>query len=264
VQGCIFDIKRFAIHDGPGIRITIFLKGCSLDCWWCHNPEGIRSEQEILTKEITIDGKIIEDQVEVGKWYTVEDLMVEIEKERIFMDESGGGVTFSGGEPLLQYDFLKKSLKACRKGGIHTCLDTSGDVNKDKMKEISSLTDLILYDLKLINDMEHREYTGKSNKLILDNLELLYKQGTELVIRIPIIPGINNDHRHLDEFIDHLSKMEKLKRIDLLPYHRFAANKYKQFKYANRMNGVEDLSSDEVSQIATHFENKGFDVKIGG
>ena len=174
LKGKIFDIKRFAIHDGPGIRTTVFMHGCPLNCWWCHNPESIRkisrnnSDSESNDKFDSACGSV-QDPL-LTEW-TVEKLFGEIQKDKIFFEESGGGVTLSGGEPMLQYEFLQSFLEECRNQDIHTVVDTSGYVPYQYFASINDYVDLYLYDLKIIDEEEHKKFTGVSNKLIIDNLK---------------------------------------------------------------------------------------------
>ena len=264
MKGLIFDIKRFAIHDGPGIRTTVFLKGCPLDCWWCHNPEGIKQEIETITKKITLDDTVIETTEDVGKWITVDEMMTELEKERIFMEQSGGGVTFSGGEPLQQHKFLISALTRCKADGFHTCIDTSGHVSSKVIEEVGSMADLVLFDLKMMDEQEHKKFTGMTNEVILKNLDILYQLPVELIIRIPLIPGVNSDPGHLSQILKHLEGMPEIKRVDLLPYHYFAGNKYRQLNKPDRMNGTAKPDDEQVEEIKQMFTEAGFHVSIGG
>ena len=189
MQGIIFDIKHYAIHDGPGIRTTVFLKGCPLGCWWCHNPESRSGDIFQYKKQEKIEGRIVEQIETIGKNYTVPEVMKEIEKDIVFFEESGGGVTFSGGEPFKQTEFLKELLKCCKKQEIHTCVDTTGYVKTDQLEKAALFTDLFLFDLKHFDDKMHIKYTGVSNKQILENLQLLDEMGKSVQIRYPLIPG---------------------------------------------------------------------------
>lgn len=264
MKACIFDIKRFAVHDGPGIRVTVFFKGCTMACWWCHNPEGINPDIEDYTKETNLDGKVICETVKAGEWIGLEDLMKEIEKERIFMDESGGGVTFSGGEPFFQPEFLVAALKECKSRSIHTCIDTSGNTTEQWIRQAASSTDLFLYDLKLMDEEEHKKYTGVSNKQILMNLKTLVRLGANINIRIPFIPGINDQSSQISDIIGYLSELKGIKNVDLLPYHYFARNKYKRFKRNDRLNGIPKPTELQLEELTTQFEEAGFNVRIGG
>jgi pyruvate formate lyase activating enzyme len=264
VKACIFDIKRFAIHDGPGIRVTVFFKGCTMACWWCHNPEGINPEVEDYTKETTLDGKVICETVKAGEWIAIEDLMKEIEKERIFMDESGGGVTFSGGEPFFQPEFLLAALRECNERSIHTCVDTSGFTSEQWIRQAASLTGLFLYDLKLIDEKEHKKYTGVSNKQILRNLKILVELKRNINIRIPLIPGINDQPTQINNMIGYLIKLNGITNVDLLPYHYYARNKYKRFNRNNRLNRIPKPTELQLEELKIQFEKAGFNVRIGG
>jgi len=264
MKACIFDIKRFAVHDGPGIRVTVFFKGCAMACWWCHNPEGINPDIEDYTKEINLDGKVICETSKAGEWIGLVDLMKEIEKERIFMDESGGGVTFSGGEPFFQPEFLMAALRECKARSIHTCIDTSGNTTEQWIRQAAKFTDLFLFDLKLINEEEHKKYTGVSNKNILKNLKTLVKLGSDINIRIPVIPGINDQSEQIDTMISHLLELNGIKNVDLLPYHYYARNKYKRFKRINRLNGIPKPNELRLEELKIQFEKAGFNVRIGG
>lgn len=250
--GIIFNIQRFSVNDGPGIRTTVFMKGCPLRCWWCHNPEGIGFEPEV-------NGK-----TEIGNYYTVEELLEEILKDRIFYDESGGGVTFSGGEPLSQIDFLTEILDKCNSAGIHTAVDTSGYANKILLKKIIDKTDLFLYDLKLIDPVQHLKYTEVSNTEILDNLDYLIRTKAEVIIRIPMIPGIIATIENMTAIRDFLSGYDNKPTIHLLPYHKIAEGKYEKFGLKNKMNGKKELTEKEILENRLIFEESEFKVKIGG
>jgi pyruvate formate lyase activating enzyme len=264
MKGLIFDIKRFAVNDGPGIRVTVFLKGCPMSCWWCHNPEGINPEPESFVKETMIDGKVICENTVAGEWITLDELMNEIEKERIFIDESGGGVTFSGGEPYYQAEFLINALKECKKRSIHTAIDTNGLTSEENIRQSAVLSDLFLYDLKFIDEEEHKKYTGVSNKLILQNLQILSELKSNVCIRIPVIPGINDDPGQISSFINYLHQVDGIKDIDLLPYHFYARNKYKRFNRTNRLEGIGNPPDSHLEKIKLQFEIAGFKTKTGG
>ena len=264
MKACIFDIKRFAIHDGPGIRVTLFFKGCPLSCWWCHNPEGIPRGIETHSETVEFDGIQIEREVQVGRWMDTEDLVREIEKDKIFMDESGGGVTFSGGEPLLQAEALLNLLDICSGKGIHTAVDTSGYSSGKVVQEVSDKADLILYDLKSMNDDKHREFTGISNRKILENLELALRGKSRIIVRIPLIPGFNQQPGDLEALLDYLKGLEGIEEVDILPYHRYADHKYIRFKKNMRMDEITVPSANLVEDARQRFESAGFTVKTGG
>ncbi len=252
MEGIVFNIQRFSVNDGPGIRTTVFMKGCPLGCWWCHNPEGMSF------------GPVVNNGKEIGKEWTVEALYEEINKDRIFYDESGGGVTFSGGEPLAQPEFLEAALRQCFHEGIHTAVDTSGYAEKDVFKKILPFTNLFLFDLKIIDPIEHLKYTDRTNELILENLKFLMVNKADVVIRIPLISGITSTTNNLSGIIDHLNNFEIKPQVNLLTYHKIAEGKYKKFGIANRMKGHKEISATEIETIRNLIVNSGFNVKIGG
>ena len=264
MKGIIFDIKHYAIHDGPGIRQTIFLKGCPLSCWWCHNPESRGREIFAYEKEETIDGRTVFQKETVGKQYSVLELMTEIEKDLIFFEESGGGVTFSGGEPLLQFDFLMEVLKKCKQQSIHTCVDTTGFVPSEKMKIAAELTDLILFDFKMMDDDLHKKYSGVSNQIILENLKMLDKMGKDIWIRFPLISGFNDDESNIFRMLDFLNRLKKKHPLQILPYHKIGKQKYSRFGIEYKMKGVEEPSPQHIDKIKKYFEEAGFEVTVGG
>jgi len=264
VQDIIFDIKHYAIHDGPGIRTTVFLKGCPLACWWCHNPESRSGDIINYQKQEKIEGKIIEVEESVGKTYSVAQVMKEIEKDRVLFEESGGGVTFSGGEPFYQFNFLVELLKACKEKEIHTCVDTTAYVDKNKIQKAAAYTDLFLYDLKHINDEQHKKFTGVTNKLILENLVWLDQIGKEIQIRFPLIPGINDDETDILKMTAFLQKLRKLHPVSILPYHKIGKHKYRQFGIEYKMNGIEEPSKEQIEKVKNLFETAGFKTTVGG
>ncbi len=266
MEGVIFNIKRYAIHDGPGIRVTFFMKGCPLNCWWCHNPEGISPKIESVERIDRIGEKEFRVNEEVGKKYKVADLMAIVEKERVFIEESGGGVTFSGGEPLMQSGFVSEAMESLKKFGIHTCIDTSGQADASVVDSVIPLCDLFLLDLKHPSEELHKKYTGHSNKLILANYEKIFSSGKDVIVRIPVVPGFNDDDSSLKQFRDYLiaKNTKNLKRIDLLAYHKIGASKYSRFGLEYKMNDVEQPTSERMNELKAYFSEPGFKVKIGG
>jgi pyruvate formate lyase activating enzyme len=261
----IFDIKRFAVHDGPGIRTTVFLKGCPLRCWWCHNPES--QEKEPLTVDIMrkVNGCNIPGKKVYGEHVEVDKLMEIIAKDAHFYEESGGGVTFSGGEPLMQAEGLLQLLRACKMQGIHTTVDTSGYANKEQFEDILDLTDLFLYDLKNMDGDLHRRHTGVDNSLILSNADYLLEAGAALIFRIPVIPGINTSGSEMEALISFLEeRAQKLQELHLLPYHRIAENKYQRLQMKQHMEEVAEPDEQYMRQIKEKFEKTGLDIIIGG
>jgi pyruvate formate lyase activating enzyme len=265
MKGIVFDIKRFAIHDGPGIRTTVFLKGCPLRCWWCHNPESQHVKSETDVKKILLDGISFEKTETVGRLMSVEEVMEILVKESVFYDESGGGVTFSGGEPMLQPEFLTGLLKSSKEKGFHTAIDTSGFARTEHFDEILGLTDLFLFDLKHTNDAEHKNFTGVSNRLILKNLRFLTENNAHVIIRIPLIPGINSEEDEIGNMIELLNNFDgKISEVHLLPYHDFAKNKYRRFEKENKLINLQAMEKSQIQNTKSKFETEGFLVKIGG
>ena len=259
----IFDLKRFAVHDGPGIRTSVFFKGCPMQCWWCHNPESRNPDQQSIRKTLHLDGKEFETFETVGKEYTVEELFNEIQKDKIFFEESGGGVTFSGGEPLLQAEFLFEISKLCKEAGIHTTLDTCGYAYPKAIKTVLPNIDLILFDLKHPNPAQHLKYTGVPLLEILYNLEQMASKAKKIIIRFPLIPTINDDVK-VWEKIAEIMKENKLTEINILPYHSIANEKYKRLEMDNRLPELKEPTEHQVQEAVAYFKNKGFATKIGG
>jgi pyruvate formate lyase activating enzyme len=265
MTGTMFDIKRFAVHDGPGIRVTTFLKGCPLACKWCHNPESINPAVSTAPKTVRVGSKTFTENEIVGYEITPENLMHEFRKEKIFMDESGGGVTFSGGEPLMQAGFLAEMLALCKKEKIHTAVDTSGFAAWDIIEAIRTFTDLFLYDLKIMDDAMHKNYTGVSNRLILENLVSLLNAGARVRIRIPMISGITFTPENIEQTLAFLTGLPfPVEGVDLLPYHNTATHKYKRFGIVNPFEEMQSLSKDELSATKQQFEAAGFHTTTGG
>lgn len=266
IKGLIFSVKKFSIHDGPGIRVTFFLKGCPLHCNWCHNPEGISPIPETVIQSDRIGEREFKREKTAGKYYSAGDIVEILEKERVFLNQSKGGVTFSGGEPLLQPDFLLEALKACKARGYHTAVDTSGYTSKENLRSVIQYTDLFLLDIKHLDDSRHIESTGVSNSLILDNYKLLIDSGKDIMVRIPVIPGFNDDHQHMErlkEFING-SKTATIKKINLLPFHKTGSAKYKKFNMPYLMDGIEPPSAEQMNNLKLFFSDTGIKVKTGG
>ena len=250
MKAILFDITRSSFVDGPGIRTTVFFKGCNLRCAWCHNPESQspKPQMKFFKNKCTGCGKCKEkcpnhlescelcgkctlycphDAREIcGKNYTVGEVVREILKDKAFYEASGGGVTFSGGECMLQIDFLEELLKECQKNGIHTAVDTAGYVPFEQFEQILPYTELILYDIKCFEAERHKLYTGMSNELILDNLQRLLVLKASVWARIPIIPSVNDSEEEMLNIKSFLSSCGVPEKIELLPYHAMGEHKY--------------------------------------
>jgi pyruvate formate lyase activating enzyme len=258
-RGIVFRIKKYAIHDGPGIRTTVFLKGCPLTCWWCHNPEGQSPQAQVLRpRELSSARRRI-----LGSETTVAAVIAEIEKDLIFYDESGGGVTFSGGEPLMQAGFLKALIEACAERQIHVALDTCGYAPEAQMAAVIERVDLVLFDLKIMGEKAHLLYTGVSNQLILNNFKATCRAGKSVIVRFPLIPGITDDPGNL-QAIAELAATCGVRQIDILPFHRIADEKYRRLAMENKMKDVRPPADDQVQAVQRLFESYAFSVKVGG
>jgi pyruvate formate lyase activating enzyme len=293
--GIIFDLKRYAIHDGPGIRTAVFMKGCPLECWWCHNPEGQQAEAQLIFREnrcraskaclavcprdaISWEGVSITDwdmcdncgkcaevcyadaREIIGREITVEHLMAEIERDIPFYDQSGGGVTFTGGEPMQQFTFLEEALKACKQIQIHTTVDTCGYSSWENYRAILSLVDLFLYDVKLMDADKHLLYTSAPNKLILDNLIKLSGEEANIIVRVPLIPGINDDEENLERCASFLNSLPNLQAVELMPYHEIGVAKYQALGKTYRLERVSPPNEDQVLKAEKYFLNYNLPV----
>lgn len=265
--GTIFDIKKYAIHDGPGIRTTVFFKGCPLDCWWCHNPEGRNDEPETICVRTRRGGSAdsySEKKELFGRIISVDEVMEEIVKDTIFYDQSGGGVTFSGGEPLMQPDFLFAILKECRNMGIHTVVDTSGYAPADIFDRIYNLVDLFLYDLKTMDDEAHIKYTGVSNRQIRENLIALTEKGNKTHLRLPMIPGVTDTEENTETILSFIQPLSAIRIVNLLPYNRLAEDKLDRFNLPSRLGTTSKEQEKEIEAVARKFEARGYRVQVGG
>lgn len=242
LSAMIFDIERNSYVDGPGIRTTVFLKGCPLSCVWCHNPESQSFEKQIMFYKSKCIGcgkcelYCPADARKIcGKEYTTDEVLKEIVKDKPFYENSGGGVTLSGGEPLAQYDFSLELLKKAKENGIHTAIETCGYAEKSKILEIAKYVDLFLFDCKETDQELHKKYTGVDNKIILDNLKALSDAGSKIILRCPIIPGFNDRAEHFKGISEIAGKLSGIEHIEVEPFHPHGESKYSALgrKYAN-------------------------------
>ena len=298
----IFDIKPYAINDGPGIRIAIYFKGCPLACEWCHNPESISPHvQKLFTQKKCIgcgecviacpenacrldagEGIITDPDLcklcgkcaEVcptgatemsGHMASVENLMKTIRKETVFFDQSNGGVTFSGGEPLMQSGYLIDLLDECGKEGIHRAVDTSGFAKTEILLEVAKRTDLFLYDLKMLDPEKHKKYTGVSNEKILNNLEKLSESGARINIRYPMIKGVNASEEELKKMGQFIASLAgEKKEISILPFHNLAEMKHKKLGNEYELTGMTEPTEEEQARAIEIFQEYGLKASIGG
>jgi pyruvate formate lyase activating enzyme len=299
VTGYVLRIERCAVHDGPGIRTTVFLKGCPLRCAWCHSPESQKPEPELLLRAercircfacvddcklgalSRVDGEPVIDtatcrwcgdcadacptdaRVQAGSVMTESRVLQDVERDTIFYDQSGGGVTFSGGEPLMQPAFLLRLLEGCRARRIHTAVDTCGAAPVDVVDRVADLADLFLYDIKHLDEQAHRQATGASNRQILDNLARLAARGAKVRVRFPLIPGVNNSVDHLTRLGRHLASLG-LFHIDVLPYHRAGTGKYAAMGRTYGLDPVEPPSEPVRADALRILTAAGLQAAAGG
>ncbi len=300
-KGTIFDIKKFAVHDGPGIRSTVFFKGCPLRCLWCQNPEGIlpspaimvfssrcirgcrdciavcphhalsKGRRGILLDRSRCDGCgdcaracPSEALLLTGRSVTANDVLRELAKDKPFFQDSGGGVTISGGEPLQQPGFLRELLALCRGQKIHTAVDTSGHAPFAEFEKLFPLVDLFLYDLKALDEDRHKRLTGVSNRLILGNLRKLSRAGCALAVRVPLVPGFNDDPRDLEQMADFCASLPNRHPLHLLPYHRGYSGKARRLGLGDPLPKTLPPAPEAVRQAKEIFLKNKLTVKIGG
>ncbi len=295
MYGTIFNIQRYSVNDGPGIRTTVFFKGCPLHCWWCHNPESIQLTPQVVVYPERCIGcndclvfckagaiekgpkahsslckgcgvcakRCPSDALEVvGRKVSVEEVLGEIEKDRVFYEKSGGGVTFSGGEPLGQLPFLSLLLKACKEKGYHTTLDTAGVASTAQLLLIIPFVDLFLYDIKHLDARKHQRYTGMGNEGILANLQVLKKNGCPVLVRFPLIPTIN-DGEHVEELGKYLVRTG-FNEISVLPYHRIAEGKYARLRKKKHLPEGLAITEEEIERAKRTLRQTGLHVLSEG
>ncbi len=266
MKAVIFDMERNSFVDGPGIRTTVFFKGCNLRCLWCHNPESQRPEKEIMfyRNKCTGCGRCagltaedsgfvcFNDAKEIcGKDYTASEVLAEVLKDKAFYETSGGGVTFSGGECMLQAEFLCEILKLCKENGLHTAVDTAGCVDWRRFENVIPYTDMFLYDIKAMNDEVHKEYTGVGNALILENLAKLLKSDTAVWVRVPLIPSVNDGEEEMLKIRSFFEENGYPENFEILPYHAMGEHKYDALGREHTTFSVPEKNrAEELSAIA--------------
>lgn len=267
MTGFIFDIKRFTLHDGPGIRTTVFFKGCPLRCIWCHNPEGIGFQSIEWVQERKFDGRTIVEREIIGRTLEAQELFQAIKRDHIFYRESEGGVTFSGGEPLSQLPFLLELLQFARSAGIHSCVDTSGYAPKQDFLSVAKNCDLLLIDLKHADEAKHFEGTGVSNKIIIDNIQTIKHLSTPIWLRLPMVPNYNMDAQSWHQMLSLLDKLrsDKIEQINLLPFHDIAHHKYLKCDMEYRMEEIGSVQKADLAPFYSQLLDRGWKkIGIGG
>ena len=296
----VTDIQGYSIHDGPGIRTVVFLKGCGLECWWCSNPECISPRPEVGLVEslctkcgecagVCLDQALVWDPggvplidrercsgcgacssacsrkaiVLYGRPLSVEEVFDAVERDRMFYQSSGGGVTVSGGEPLLQPRFVHALFEKCREAGIHTCVETSGHAAVASFREVLAYTDYVLYDLKLQDSGGHRRYTGKPNSLVRKNAKIVAGSGVEVLFRMPLVPGITDGLQNIQATADFLHSLGATRpALQLMPYHRLGTGKYQSLGRRYRLTGAVSPTSDQSEGVRKLFEDSGVSCTI--
>ncbi|MEO8371519.1 MAG: glycyl-radical enzyme activating protein [Candidatus Solibacter sp.] len=295
VRGLIFNIMRFSLHDGPGIRTAVFFKGCPLSCLWCHNPESQNFTPDVMysaercqlcgecrtacphsaiqrvgdrmtvTEDCQRCGTCVdfcgaEARTVSGREMTAGEIIKEIERDLVFFDDSGGGATFTGGEPFSQPELLEALLTECRSRRIHTAIETCGAAPREQVLRIGALADIILYDLKILDAGRHRTYTGAGNRNILENLEALVAAGRQVAVRIPVVPGVNDGADDVRQACEYLAGLA-VERVEFLPYHPTGTEKYRRLGREYLLPDTPSTDAESMAQIAAQMRAAGVPVK---
>lgn len=255
VKGRIFDIQKFSVHDGPGIRTIVFLKGCALRCKWCCNPES----QNFKIEEMTIDGK----KKTVGRDVTVGEIIPEILKDRVYYRRSGGGLTLSGGETLLQAAFAQALLHAAKINGLNTAIESTGFAPFGVIEKILPYLDYYLMDIKHMNPQKHRAFTTQSNELILENAPKIAAR-VNLTVRVPVIPTFNDTAAEISDIAAFASTLPNVKEIHLLPYHRLGQDKYAHLGRSYELSALMPPEDEKMAELRAAAEKSGLICRIGG
>lgn len=256
VKGRIFDIQRYSIHDGGGIRTIVFLKGCPLRCKWCCNPEG----QHYNVEKMTLGGK----EKIVGQDVTVGEIIDIVERDRIYYRRSGGGLTLSGGESLTQPDFAVALLKTAKERGINTAMESTGFADFSVISRYLPYLDLYLMDIKHMNSAKHKEFTSQPNELILENAKKITDTGTRLIVRTPVIPTFNATKEEIGEIAKFASSLKGVTQMHILPYHRIGTDKYKGLNRDYSLTGIEPPSKELMNELLEVVNSYGLKGQIGG
>lgn len=296
-KGTVFNIQRFSLHDGPGVRTIVFLKGCAMSCLWCSNPESqykevqvlfnkqfciecgkckavceagaidLKSEYRIIREKCTACGACVEvcptdALVSTGKEVSSEEIMTEIKKDMIHYRRSNGGITFSGGEPLLQPEFVEDMIRKCKQVGLHTAMETALYADEKSVREIIPKLDLLLMDIKCIDSLNHREFTGVNNDLILKNAKLANELAKEIIVRVPVIQGFNCNEKSIREIAEFVKPLDKVSEIHLLPYHNYGESKYKAIGKNYKMKDALPPDKMRMINLGKVIEEVGLNCRI--